>query len=296
MVLYSPYWYSKSEVLRLVQPEQPAIASDGLPARATGSWVLDKKHYLERYLDIFSRGVATKWAGKLSYWDLFSGPGRSIVRGSHEEVEGSPLLSLKYNFARYVFVDIPDVLSSLKQRLSSHAKLSQISLIEGDCNAVIDKVLKALPPNHLTLVFIDPTGLQIQFGTIRRLVHNRKVDLLMTIQFGMGIRMNLPLYAQTEGAALSDFLGNASWREDLQAGGSPSQIARRILNRYVQQLRDLGYNTVQDREIEVRSDESNLLLYFMVLASRHPLGKDFWRKATQISPSGQRLLNLPPEE
>jgi three-Cys-motif partner protein len=280
----------------LVQPEPPAIASDALLARSTGPWVLDKKHYLERYLDIFSRGVARKWAGKLSYVDLFSGPGRSIIRGSQEEVEGSPLVSLKYNFAHYVFVDVPEVLSSLKQRLSSHPKLSQISLIESDCNAVIDKVLKALPSNHLTLAFIDPTGLQIQFSTIQRLVHNRKVDLLMTIQFGMAIRMNLPLYAQTEGAALSDFLGNAGWREDLQAGGSPSQIARRILNRYVQQLRGLDYSTVQDREIEIRTVESNLLLYFMVLASRHPLGKDFWRKATQIGLSGQRLLNLPPEE
>jgi three-Cys-motif partner protein len=280
----------------LVQPEPPAIASDALPARPTGPWVLDKKHYLERYLDIFSRGVARKWAGKLSYVDLFSGPGRSIIRGSQEEVEGSPLISLKYNFAKYVFVDVPEVLSSLQRRLTRHPKLAQISLIEGDCNTVIKEVLKELPSNHLTLAFIDPTGLQIQFSTIKRLVHNRKVDLLMTIQFGMGIRMNLPLYAQTEGAALSDFLGNAGWREDLQAGGSPSQIARRILNRYVQQLRDLGYGTVQDREIEIRSDESNLLLYFMVLASRHPLGKDFWRKATQIGPSGQRLLNLPPEE
>lgn len=280
----------------MVQPEPLAIASDGLPARATGPWVLDKKHYLERYLDIFSRGVVRKWAGKLSYVDLFSGPGRSTIRGSQEDVEGSPLVSLKYDFAHYVFVDVPEVLSSLRQRLSSHPKFSQVTLIEGDCNVVIDKVLKALPSNHLTLAFIDPTGLQIQFGTIQRLVHNRKVDLLMTIQFGMGIRMNLPLYAQAEGTALSGFLGNAGWREDFQAGGSPSQIARRILNRYVQQLRDLGYSTVQDREIEIRSDESNLLLYFMVLASRHPLGKDFWRKATQIGPSGQRLLNLPPEE
>lgn len=271
-------------------------APDGLLARPTGPWVLDKKHYFERYLHIFSHGVVRKWAGKLSYVDLFSGPGRSIIRGSQEEVEGSPLLSLKYDFARYVFVDMPEVLSSLRRRLSGHPKFSQISFIEGDCNEVIGDVLKALPPNHLTLAFIDPTGLQIQFNTIQRLVHNRKVDLFMTIQFGMGIRMNLPLYAQTEGTALSAFLGNAEWREDVKAGGSPSQIARRILDRYMRRLRDLDYRTVQDREIEIRSDESNLLLYFMVLASRHPLGKDFWRKATQISPSGQRLLNLPVEE
>jgi len=184
-------------------------------------------------------------------------------------------MSLRYNFAHYVFVDVPEVLSSLKQRLGTHPKLSQITLIEGDCNTVIDKVLKALPSNHLTLAFIDPTGLQIQFSTIKRLVHNRKVDLLMTIQFGMGIRMNVPLYAKSEGAALSGFLGNTGWREDVKAGGSPSQIARRILNRYMQQLRDLNYRTVQDREIDIRSDQSNLLLYFMILASRHPLGEQF---------------------
>jgi len=203
---------------------------------------------------------------------------------------------LKYNFAHYVFVDVPEVLSSLRQRLSSHPKLAQVSLIEGDCNAVIDRVLKALPSNHLTLAFIDPTGLQIQFSTIRRLVHNRKMDLLMTIQFGMGIRMNLPLYAKAEGTALTGFLGNTGWREDVEAGGSQSQIARRILNRYMQRLRDLNYRTVQDREIDIRSDQGNLLLYFMVLASRHLLGEQFWRKATQIGPSGQRLLNLPVEE
>ena len=268
------------------------MAPDGLPARATGPWVLDKKHYFERYLDIFSRGVGKKWAGKLSYVDLFSGPGRSIIRGSREEVEGSPVLSLKYEFARYVFVDVPDVLSVLAQRLEDHPKRRQIELIRGDCNAVIGPVLKILPSDHLTLAFIDPTGLQIHFSTIERLVHNRKVDLLMTIQFGMGIRMNLPVYVQTEGAALTKFLGNTSWREDVDEGGSISRFARRVMNRYIKRLQDLDYGTVQDRELEIRTDERNLLLYFMVLASRHRLGAEFWRKATQIGPSGQRMLNL----
>ncbi|HEY4818787.1 MAG TPA: three-Cys-motif partner protein TcmP [Candidatus Acidoferrum sp.] len=274
------------------EPQSSEIASDGLPARATGPWVRDKRHYFERYLDIFTRGVGGKWAGKLSYVDLFSGPGRSVIRGSGEEVEGSPLLSLKYGFARYVFVDNAEVLSALEKRVKVHPKRSQITLIEGDCNAVIGKITKVLASNHLTLAFIDPTGLQIQFRTIERLVHNRKVDLLMTVQFGMAIRMNLPLYVQTEGAALTSFLGNASWRQDIEGGGSVSHFARRVLNRYMKRLRDLDYGTVQDREIEIRTNESNLLLYFMVLASRHKLGADFWRKATQIGPSGQRMLNF----
>src|SRR5205807_1792249 len=137
-----------------------------------------------------------KWSGRLCYVDLFSGPGRSIVRSSGEDVDGSPLLSLKYQFGSYVFVDKPDVLAVLEKRISSHPKRPQITLIEGDCNIVISRILNVLPAGHLTLAFIDPTGLQIKFSTIERLVHNRSVDLLMTIQFGMGIRMNLPLYTR----------------------------------------------------------------------------------------------------
>lgn len=243
-------------------------------------------------MDIFSRGIGGKWAGKLCYVDLFAGPGRSLVRGTQEEVKGSPLVALDYEFSRYVFVDVPEVLTNLEKRLQPHPKRSQTKLVPGDCNDVITDVLKELPPNHLTLAFIDATGLQIKFSTIQRLVHNRSVDLLMTIQLGMGIRLNLPQFAQSEGAALTEWLGNSEWRKDREAGGSWSQITRRIVSRYLSQLRDLGYGIVQDREIEVRTGETNPLLYFMVLASRHPRGEDFWRKATQIGPSGQRRLNM----
>src|SRR6266403_1373888 len=214
------------------QPEL-TIASDGLPARPTGQWVHGKKYYFSRYLDIMTQGVGPKWEGNLSYVDLFAGPGRSVVRGTGEEVEGSPVLSLRYKFARYVFVDLPEVLTTLKSRLKDHPKLSQISFVEGDCNSVIDEVKRKLPPDHLTLAFIDPTGLQIQFRTIRHLVQNRKMDLLMTIQFGMGIRMNLPQYIKTEGTRLTAFLGNARWREDVSSGG----LARAVLSRYRHELR-----------------------------------------------------------
>ena len=287
---------SAYEGIALDLSEILGTASDGLPARYTGAWVHDKKYYLNRYLDIVSRGVSRKWDGKLSYVDLFSGPGRSIIRGSKEEIEGSPLISLTHNFARYVFVDVPEVINTLKRRLSLHPKLSLCSFVEGDCNAVIQTVLSKLPSDHLTLAFIDPTGLQIKFKTIQQLVHNRKVDLLMTIQFGMGIRMNLPQYLQTEGLALTEFLGNPEWREDANRGGSVSQLALRILNRYMKQLEALDYVTVRDRQIPIRSDQSNLLLYFMVLASRHPRGEDFWRKITEVSSSGQRGLYPEAEE
>jgi three-Cys-motif partner protein len=266
------------------------IAADGLPARDSGAWVLDKKVYVEKYLGIFTKGVSNKWGGKLAYVDLFSGPGKNVIRETGEEVEGSPLLALQCDFGRYVFVDVPEVLATLRLRLRNHPKLARISFVEGDCNHVIDEVLKLLPADHLTLAFIDPTGLQIRFDTIRRLVHNRKVDLLMTIQFGMGIRMNLHQYINSQGDALTGFLGNRDWRNDVEAGGTVFQAGRRILDRYMAQLRTLNYLDAKDLEI-VRNDQ-NMLLYFVVMASRHALGEKFWREVTKITPSGQRRLNL----
>jgi three-Cys-motif partner protein len=270
--------------------DQSVIASDGLPARESGAWVLDKKVYVERYLRIFTKGVSNKWGGKLAYVDLFSGPGKNVIRDTGEEVDGSPLLALKCDFARYVFVDAPEVLATLRTRLRNHPKFARISFVEGDCNVVISEVLKHLPTDHLTLAFIDPTGLQIRFETIRRLVYNRKVDLLMTIQFGMGIQMNLPQYIKSEGDALTGFLGNSEWRKDAENVGTVFQAGRRILDRYMAQLRTLGYLDTKDREI-VRNDQK-MLLYFVIMASRHELGKKFWREVTKIAPSGQRNLNF----
>lgn len=273
------------------EEDKSTRASDGLAARLTGPWVYDKNHYVDRYFDIFTRRVGRKWRGNLAYVDLFAGYGRNLVRETNQEVDGSPLLALKHAFAKYVFVDLPDVLRVLDRRLAKHTKRDLVELVPGNCNAVVDKVLAAVPRNYLTLAFIDPTGTQIRFETIRRLVHNRKVDLLMTIQFGMAIRMNLPQYARAERAALTEFLGTSKWREDYSEPGSISQIGRRVLDRYVSQLGSLGYSTVRDREIEVRSDQKNLFLYVIVLASRHPLGAKYWRAATALSRSGQRRLS-----
>lgn len=100
-----------------------------------------------------------------------------------------------------MFVEVPEVLATLRMRLRDHPKRPRVSFVEGDCNLVIDEILRQLPTDHLTLAFIDPTGLQIRFETIRRLMHNRKVDLLMIIQFGMGILMNLHQYIKSEGGA-----------------------------------------------------------------------------------------------
>jgi three-Cys-motif partner protein len=269
--------------------EQPMpIASDSLPARSSGAWVLDKKAIFEKYCGIFTKGVSGKWGGKLAFVDLFCGPGKNVIRGSGSEFDGSPLIALSHNFARYVFVDTPEILTTLRARLIGHPKLDRITFVEGDCNKNIGEVLRVLPTDHLSLAFIDPTGFHIEFETIRRLVTGRKVDLLMTIQFGMALNMNLPLYVNSEGEALTRFLGNTEWRKDVEQSGTVEQASRRILDRYMNQIRSLGYLDTKDKEI-IRTDK-NIPLYSIVMASRHELGEKFWREINKIGPSGQREM------
>src|ERR1019366_7008642 len=111
------------------------------------------------YLDIFSVGMNKKWAGKLYYVDLFAGPGKCLIRDTNEEIDGSPLIALKFNFAKYFFVESDKgCRRALAARVKARApeKNKDVEIIQGDCNDEIDRL--NLPPSGLGLAFIDPTG------------------------------------------------------------------------------------------------------------------------------------------
>lgn len=272
--------------------EQPSMGSDGLPVRESGTWVREKLYYLERYLDIFSVGMKKKWAGKIFYIDLFSGPGKCRIRETEEEIDGSPLIALKFDFAKYYFFESdPECYRALLARRQTRAAHKDVEIIPGDCNTLIDKV--KLPPSSVTLAFIDPTGLSpLVFETIRALTANRKVDLIINFHEGMGIRMNIHQHAKKEGGALDSFVGSGRWRQ--RSGSGPSAIddlCREITLEFEDNLRGLGYQTVDRDHIPVKTD-LNSLLYYLIFASKHPRGNEFWRKITLISPYGQRKFEF----
>jgi len=98
------------------------LGSDGLQVRDSGIWAKEKLHYLEHYLNIFSVGMHKKWPGKLYYIDLFSGPGRCHIRETNEEIDGSPLIALRFNFAKYFFIEMDqDCYKSLEARTKARA-------------------------------------------------------------------------------------------------------------------------------------------------------------------------------
>lgn len=268
------------------------IGSDHLQVRDSGIWAKEKLYYLEHYLKIFSVGMRKKWLNKLYYIDLFAGPGRCLARETNEEFDGSPLIALKFNFAKYFFIEAdPECDKALAARIKARApeKEKDITRIQGDCNECIDSIKPA--PGALGLAFIDPTGIApIAFEIIRKLTENRKIDLIINFHEGMGIRMNIHQYTRKEQSALKTFLGSdRSMKKFKEAPSSIDQVCREITNEYRENLRGLGYQVVDGDQIPIKT-EKNALLYYLLFASKDLRGNDFWRKIGQINPHGQRRL------
>ena len=268
---------------------------DGRVIRDSGKWAEEKLYYLGRYLKIMSVGMSKKWAGKLYYVDLFAGPGRCQIRETRKEIDGSPLIALLgFNFDKYFFFEAnPACHQALDERVMARApqKYETVKIIQGDCNTMLDKA--ALPTDGLGLAFIDPTGIsQLSFETVSKLANNRQIDLIINFPEGMGIRMNLHQYSQKEKTALDRFMGSARWQQRYQKSPKTfDQVCREIAQEYLENLRSLGYLAVDSDRIPVRTNQ-NVLLYYLLFASKHPRGNDFWRKIKRVNPHGQKELEF----
>lgn len=214
--------------------------SDRLPIRESGPWIDDKHRLLNYYGDIFARGMRNKWPVRI-YYELFSGPGRCLIRDLNHEVEGSPLQALKHDFTRFIFTEMNvNLAEALRDRLSRHPKGDLCEIWCGDCSEAIDLV--SIPQSALTFSFVDPTGIgHAPFSLIERLNRKTRFDLLINIQHGMGIKMNMHQYNPDadEESALTRFLGNDEWKNLI--GKSPRDFFLSVLDLYKQQLARIGF-------------------------------------------------------
>jgi three-Cys-motif partner protein len=254
----------------------PVGRSDGLAIRDSGPWIHDKHKLLNYYGNIFARGMKNKWSTRI-YYELFSGPGRCLIRDSDQEADGSPLQVLKHDFTRFIFTEMNVALAeALRDRLVGHPKADLCEIWCGDCSEAIGHV--SVPRGALTFAFIDPTGIgQAPFSLIERMNQKTRFDLLINIQHGMGIKMNMHQYLPdaNEQSALTRFLGNEQWKG--LAMESPRSFFLGVLDLYKQQLGSLGF-VAGGREVLI-SNTNNTPLYLLLFASKSPRAQDFWDKS-----------------
>lgn len=264
--------------------KEAASEIDGLVVRPSGIWIRQKYYYLKRYMDIFSKGMKNKWVRNLTYIDLFAGPGRCLIKSINKEEDGSPLIALQYDFKKYVLVEeSEELIAALKIRCKNSPKFNRIEFLKGDCNNVVDKIIPQIEPAGLSLIFIDPTGIDIHYKTIEKIVKEKRVDLLINVQLGMDITRNFLVYKKKgDNSKLGAFLGgNVDWDKL----NNPQDTVKL----YKERIKELGYQTVEFKDITIRNT-LNAPMYFLLFASKNPKGLHFWKEITKKDHSGQLEL------
>jgi three-Cys-motif partner protein len=251
-------------------------ACDGLPIRDSGVWIATKHGLLTYYAHLFATGMKNKWKSRV-YLELFSGPGRCLIRKTGKEELGSPLKVIEHEFTKFIFTEMSlPVAEALAKRLEPFDNAANSEIWCGDCAEAIQRI--RIPSGSLTLAFIDPTGIgHAPFSLIEALHRKTRCDLLINIQHGMGIKMNIHQYTPDadEQSALTKFLGNDSWKQIPRH--NPREFFRGVLEIYKKLLDELGFRFV-GQEVLITNDQ-NTPLYLLLYASKHPKGKEFWDEA-----------------
>ncbi len=263
----------------------PSPKDDGLYIPTVGKQSSDKHFFLMKYIDIFTTAMKGKWEG-LHYIDLFAGAGIERIRGSKELRLGSPMIAANAPkpFDRLHLCELDSQkFRALEKRINRVRPDSQI--LKGDANEKIHDITKEIPHGTLSLAFIDPYSLQIDFKTLRKLA-TKKADLIIFFPDRLDILRNWKHYYYSDpNSKLDRYLGLGSdWRSVLDSASQNSRVEE-LRKFYVQRLqKELGYKYVRHERIPTQGRP----LYYLVFCTRSELGTKFWREISLNKPDGQR--------
>lgn len=282
-----------------------STVEDGLVMRETGAWAAQKLDYLCRYLNIFTISMQGKqWRG-LHFIDLFSGPGKCKIRGTKQILLGSPLLAvnLQHPFNRYFFVDMnQEAISSLRTRCDASINAANIQYEIGDSNLLVENIadqIKAIDRPFikgkwvsLNLAFLDPEGFELEWKTVTILGNIKKMDLIIYYP-QMGLSREMPKEFQNPNLTKIDsYFGGRQWREIYKKyqSGQIQYLHRSLLDLYKENLKSLGYVTIEEDEPLLRNTRRKAPLYRLIFASKNQLGNKFWKQVTNRDVFGQAKL------
>lgn len=165
----------------------------------------------------------------------------------------------------------PRLVTQLRDSVASHPNAS---VFEGDCNNVIpEQVLPLVPQYAPSLAFLDPTGSQLHWVTVRALAAHRlgqrKMELLILYPYDMFIVRWLRLPSMEP--ALTAMLGGTHWKDELAKSTTlrenEMQKRQRFVKLYCEGLRSLGYRFVE--ALGPLYSERGRPLYHVIFASDH---------------------------
>jgi three-Cys-motif partner protein len=238
-----------------------------------GSWSLDKLEFLKKYLPIYVK--ATSRAMHRYYVDCFAGRGKWIEKESLKEVDGSVSISLDHseNFTKLFYIELDEErVEDIKKLASLKAPKKNYEIINGDCNAVIHKVMQQIHPKSPTFVFIDPSSDQVKWSTIEYLSLWR-TELFILYPYQMTIRRYLPVDTSKieswQMERLNNFFGTNLWY-DIYMNYDRRYLLSKLLELYTNRLKEIGYKYVNISDVFKKPGGPDL--YYMIWVGKHKAG------------------------
>lgn len=261
---------------------------DGLIIPKVGQWSKDKHYFLYRYIDAFTTSMkGKKWEG-FHYIDLFAGAGIERLEDSGILEWGSPLIAAQapYPFTRlHLCEQEKEKYDALQTRITNIRTDSQI--LCGDANEKVFSIFKEIPPKTLSLAFLDPFGLHLDYQTLQELAR-RRVDFIIFFPDHLDVLRNWEsYYFNNLTSNLDCCLGKgADWRSIIDKTPR-NQLAEQFKKLYMSQIHKLGYNYIEQQRITLKNNHP---LYLLLFCSQSDLAAKLWRNISQKQPNGQRLL------
>ncbi len=207
-----------------------------------GEWTIQKLHIIEEYLKAYATVLKNQKIKKI-YVDGFAGSGTTELKHdnrknrdnntyiqqsmldesnnstSSKTVQGSALLSLKYDFDEYYFVELDqNRISDLKNaiKLQFPQKYSKVHFIAGDSNVKILEIVSKITVYDRCLMFLDPYALELNWKTLEAISKCCVVDLWYLFPLSL-IRLieKQRKISESNKHIVSSILGTEEWLDEL---------------------------------------------------------------------------------
>lgn len=190
-----------------------------------GRWSEEKLELLEKYLRAYAvimKKQKQRWLRGYHYIDAFAGSGKPKAKDEERYVAGSPLRALRCEppFDGYWFIELSPWRVERLKELQEQFPDRRVEIRQGDCNAVLRQEIIV----HITyasrqrgLVFLDPYGLQVEWGTVQALARAKTFDVFVNFPLMAVTRLLKRNEPPTGGVLtlLNKVMGNSDWIQEI---------------------------------------------------------------------------------
>lgn len=275
---------------------------------SVGPWAREKLDALDAYLSFYTTALKKQGQWRKTFIDAFAGGGRARVRQqgvnspaesllaalepapidaeAEQYIRGSPRVALDIEtpFDRYVFIERdPARVAELEAMREEYGPRYEIEIRRGyaadELASLMDEGLARR--GQRAVVFLDPFGMAIPWGTIERLAATRQIEVMVNFALGMAIQRLLVRSADIPPSwrqALDRFFGSPDWHSQVYEEGAdlfgPRTLkldgsGQRLLEWYRGRLKAAFGHVSTARLIK---NSRGAPLYFLIWAGPHPLG------------------------